>query len=509
MTTDRTGGAPEGARSDLAEPAGLVALNMLEFVARFTRERADFVTTLYSTLHRRLAGVVGLILLGTLHAGCGTQAPTRPNVLLVIISGLRADHVSSYGYRRVTTPAVDSLATTGVLYQNALTASPWGPAAQASIETGLFQAEHGLTFERPILGESFQTLAEKLKESGYETFAVSTSSEIGQETGFGQGVDSFVGIQPEQEGSPDDGAAAAESAVTKWIEERATKTAKGPFFACAIFTNPRLPLNPPGEYRDKFIEKQIPLPRLDQLTQLWIPFARQFTLGVAELIPDEMAAFVSLYDGEVAYADYRLSRILEALGRTGDLENTLVIVTSDAGEDLGDHGLLADTSRLYDSIIRVPLVMSLPKRIKPGQRIVDQVQTVDLMRTVLALTAAPAGDGGAEGLIAPRPAAITEAHFDPGAARYYGTILPGKDLSAYQLNMVSVRTLDRKYIVTSAGTGALFDLKSDPSELKSILGEQMSAADELQGKLNAWAALLKHPAGDAAGAKTTGAAAAR
>lgn len=409
---------------------------MLESVARFTWEKAKNVATLYSTLLRRLARPSVLVLSVVLFSGCGAPEPVRPNVLLVIISGLRADHVSSYGYRRVTTPAVDSLAKSGALYQNAVTSSPWGPAAHASIVTGLYQAEHGVAFEHPVLDGSFQTLAEKLKDAGYDTFAVSTSSEIGSEAGFGQGIDSFIGIQPEQEGSPDDGAAAAESAVTKWIEGRASKGAKNPFFACAVFTNPRLPLNPPGEYRDKFIEKQIPLPRLDQLAQLWLPFARQFTLGAAALSPDEMAAFVSLYDGEVAYADYRLSRVIDTLQRTGLLNDTLVIVTSDAGEDLGDHGLIADTTRLYDSIIHVPLVMSLPGKIQPGQRIADQVQTVDIMKTVLALAAppaaqgsVPAGDGAS--LMGRRAAAITEARFDPGALRYYRTILPGKDLSPY------------------------------------------------------------------------------
>ena len=90
------------------------------------------MATLYSTLLNRQAGAAALVLGGVLMTGCADQAPVRPNVLLVIISGVRADHVSSYGYMRVTTPAVDSLAKSGVLYQNALSASPWGPAAQAS-----------------------------------------------------------------------------------------------------------------------------------------------------------------------------------------------------------------------------------------------------------------------------------------------------------------------------------------------------------------------------------------
>jgi len=471
------------------------------------------VATLYSTLLGRLGLTTALVFVVS-STGCGTPEPVRPNVLLVVISGLRADHVSSYGYRRVTTPTIDSLAKGGALFQYALTSSPWGPAAQASIATGLYQAEHGVAFEHPILNDSFQTLAEKLKESGYETFTVSTSSEIAPETGFAQGVDSFIGIQPEQEGSPDDGAAAAESALSKWIEEHAGKNASHPFFAAALFTNPHLPFNPPGEYRDKFIEKQIPQPRLDQLTQLWLPFARQYTLGAAELNPDEMAAFVSLYDGEVAYADYRLSRVIEALGRAGLKDDTLIIVTSDTGEDLGDHGMIADTSRLYDSIIRVPLVMNLPGKIQAGQRIADQVQTLDIIKTVMALTAKPAADrpapaGDGTEMMARRAAAITEARFDPGAVKYYETILPGKDLSTYKMNMVAVRTLEEKYIVTSAGTGALFDLKSDPSEQKSVLAERMTQAGELQTKLNAWAALLKQPAAEPAAAKSAGAGAAR
>lgn len=461
-------------------------------------EKGRKVATLYTCFARLLApgisGAAGLAAAALVLAasGCGQSEPVRTSVFLTVISGIRADHASAYGYRKATTPALDALAKEGTLFENAFTPASWGTSAQASLATGLYLAEHGVTFEHPILDASFETLAEKLKENGYATFAVSTDPAVGPDNGFDQGFDTFTGIGPEDEPSPDEGAATAETALIKWLESRKSRAETRPFFATVVLTNPRLPFNPPGEYRDRFLDNPMPLPQLDRLTQLWLPFARQLTLGVASLTPDEMAAFTALYDGEIAYADYRLGRMVEALRTAGVLEETLVIVTSDSGEDLGDHGLLADASRVYDSIARVPLVVRLPGKVPAGQRIADQVQTLDLGKMILATTAPGTGEAAprASGalLMEPRPAAVIEGHYDPGALLYYRSVMPGADVSVYELNMVALRTPEYKYIVTSKGTGALFDLKADPGERTSVLAERAAKIPDLQSKLGAWVA---------------------
>jgi arylsulfatase A-like enzyme len=460
--------------------------------------QGDDVSALYSTAPGRLltATVATLMALAAAACtGCGAKKPARPNVLLVVISGLRADHLSSYGYRRSTTPAIDTLAASGVLYENAIATAPWAPTCQGSIMTGLYPSEHLVIFEHPVLDARLDTAAEKLKAAGYSTFGASTDILIGADSGFAQGFDTFTQVRADEEGLPDEGSATAEKNLLDWIRARVTSKAPQPFFAYILMTNPQLPFNPQGEYRQKFIEKPIPLPRLDQLSQYWIPFARQYSLGLVTLAPEEMGALIALYDGEVAYADYRLGRIVDAMKELELLDDTLLIVTSDAGEDLSDHGAMADASSLYDSMIRVPLVMRLPRKIPAGRRVRDQVQTLDIMKAVLDLTAeggAPAV-GGPTAPMVPRPVAFAEARVDWGALRYYQQIAPGMDLSPLERNLLAARTLDYKYIFNSKKSAALYDLRSDPAETASALNAHVEQARDLSARLDEWGASLNSP----------------
>jgi arylsulfatase A-like enzyme len=341
-----------------------------------------------------------------------------------------------------------------------------------------------------------------MKAGGYDTFGVSTDDLFGQGTGFTQGFDTFKEIHAARQGLPDEGAAAAESELVSWVAKREDRTR--PFFALAVLANPRLPFNPQGEFRQKFLEAAVPQPRLDQLAQFWIPFARQFTLGMVKLTPDETSALVSLYDGEVAYADYRLGRLVDALEKDGRLDDTLVVVAGDAGDDLGDHGQLSDVSNVWDSVVKVPLVMRLPGRVPAGRREPGQVQTLDLMEAIDRLTAPwKGGDGVVEPLMRPRPAAVIEARYEPAAILYYQSVMPAADTAIFQRNLLAVRTTASKYILSSQGGEALFDLAADPRETRSIAQERMADAREMAARLNAWASALRPPPGAVPGPADT------
>ncbi len=419
-------------------------------------------------------------------------------MLLLVVASLRADHASGYGYRRDTTPALDALASSGILYENAVTTAPWGPTAQASLLTGLPPTQHAVVFDHPVLEPALVSLAESLKTSGYATLGVSTDPAIGGDWGFDQGFDTFVEVAPDQQGAPDEGSAAAEKALLDWVAAR--RAGAEPFFAYVLLSNPRLPFDPPGEFRQKFVESPVPLPRLEQLSQYWLPFARQLAMGLATLTPEETGALVSLYDGEVAYADYRIGRIVEALRASGRLDRTLIVITSDLGEDLGEHGLLADSSHLYDSIVRVPLVMRLPGRVPQGRRVAEQVQSVDVGRAVLALTAPgpspPTSPPPPAAFPMPaRPEAILEGRVDPATIRAYRALLPGEDLSVLERNLLAVRTGDYKFVYSSQGTATLYDLKADPGETRAVIRERPEVATELAAKLDAWATSMGTPLG--------------
>ena len=431
---------------------------------------------------------VGLWLVAS--AGCSKAAPGKPNILVVVISSLRADHSSAYGYARATTPNIATLAGAGTLYEMAITPTPWSPAAHASMLSGRYLSEHGVTFENPRLAEGLDTVAEHLKEEGYATLAVVTDSAISREAGFGQGFDEFVEIRPEESAAPDDGAVAAEEAVLGLLKKR--KEAGTPIFAYVVLKNPALPWNPPQEYRERFLDQPVVQPEVDRLSQLWLPFARQYTMGLLMMPPGELTTLAALYDGEIAYADYRLGRILEGIDDEGLGENLAVFVTSDGGEDLGEHGLIADPSSLFDTIIHVPLVAKWPGRIPAGARVSDQVVTIDLPAAVLAVARRdPAADAPIGDLFKKRPVAICEAPHDPEAIRYFRSLRPAEDPSIFERNLLAVRTPQHKFVVTSLGTAALFDLKADPQERVSVLEAETDKAAELNAHLGSWAAGLR------------------
>lgn len=442
-------------------------------------------------------------------AGCGKEKPARPDVLLVILSGTRADHTSIGGYHHDTTPTLKELAATGTVFEGAVTTAPWSLAATASILTGRYLSEHAVVFDHPILEGSLETLSEKMRAAGYSTGAVVTDPAIGSGNGFAQGIDHFVGLDPQQEGSPDDGAATAEMNLSAWLETRGGNAATTPLFGWVVLTNPRLPFAPPAEFQQKFLEQPIELPRLERLSQLWLPFARQIALGIARIEPEEMSALKALYDGEIAYADYRLGRILDGLKKAGTLDDTLVIVTSDSGEDLGDHELLADASNLYEPVVRVPLVMRLPGRVPAGRRETAQVQTRDLFDAILKLSASREGELSPDAIMPPRAETILEAPADPTALRGYLELAPDADLTAFQRNLIAVRTQKSKYLVSSRNMQGLFDLAADPAESRSALEAQPDEAKRLATVLGQWVATLQAPAwippGRAGGAGAPGA----
>ncbi len=429
-------------------------------------------------------------------AACSRDAASRPHCLVVVMSGVRADHTGPGGGPRATTPALDALAATGAWFGSAITVSASPISAHASIQTGLHPSEHNVTPDHPVMVAQLETLAEKLKSAGYTTAAFNTDAAMGRGNGFAQGFDTFEEILPDENGLPEGGAAAAEERFKSWLEARGGAAASSPFFAYVTLITPRLPFSPPAEYQNKFMDTVVAIQRQEKLAQLWIPFARQFTLGLAGLTEDERAVLTSLYDAEIAYTDYRLGRLIDLLRQHQLLDSTLVVVTSDTGEDLGQHGAYADTMNLHDSIVRVPLAVSLPGRIKAAERIAAQVQPTDLMKLILTVTAAPASAPPAEvsaaTLMGSRPAAFAEARIDPAAMRTYQEAAPpGTDLSFLQRNLLMARTQDYKYVVTSQQNAALFDLKADPGETASVLASRPQVLSDLAGQLESWAGGLR------------------
>jgi len=387
----------------------------------------------------------GALLLGLLGLGPGLLAscsrrPAIRNVLLISIDTLRADHLGSYGFPRTTTPNIDAVAREGVLFRNVYSPVPVTLPAHSSMLTGTLPPVHGVRdnlHER--VPDSSVTLAELLKPRGFATGAVVSSFVLDRRFNLNQGFDSYddrfeelhkIGDVTERKGYE------TTRVATRWLEQHA----KQPFFFFVHYYDPHDGYEPPE------------------------PFASQW--------PDDP------YSGEVAFTDHCVGQVLTKLEQLGLYDSTLIIITGDHGEMLGEHGELNHGFFIYESALRVPLVFRGPRAMGPRQ--VDQpASLIDIVPTVAALlgievpkqvqgrdlSAWLEGDGAG---VTARPLYAETVT----ATRYYGAN-----------SLLGVIENGWKYIETTRPE--LYDLSRDPAETVNLIGEQAARADGLGQELKA------------------------
>lgn len=305
---------------------------------------------------RVFRALIGLYLLGTLFAGASSKSTVSPDIFLITIDTLRADHVHCYGYGNVKTPALDDLAHDGIRFSQAFTPSPITNTSHASILTGLLPGSHGVTDFAVPLANSHPTVAELLKARGYHTAAFIGAVILDSKTlapGFDRGFD-FYDNFPEHS-----------SAKSRWgrLERRGmdvvahaeswlSKHPAGPHFVWVHLYDPHDPYEPP------------------------LPYAQTYK--------------DHLYDGEIAYADSALAHFVTYLKTNGRYRNSVIVAVGDHGEGLGEHHEDTHGIFLYDSTTHVPLIAKLPGAEGAGTTVGAQVRTVDIVPTLLDLAGAAA-----------------------------------------------------------------------------------------------------------------------
>jgi arylsulfatase A-like enzyme/predicted Zn-dependent protease len=274
--------------------------------------------------------------------------PQRPNLLLITIDTLRADRVGVYGSGSGATPTLDALAARGVRFDQAQTAVPLTGPSHATIFTGLYPPVHGVRGNVVFaLGSQYPTLATLLKGKGYDTGAFVGAYPVAAAFGFAQGFDVFdEAFHPSSASEPGAERPAnevADSAI-RWLT--ATDRGNAPFFMWAHFFDPHAPYAPPSPYKESFAGRP--------------------------------------YEGEIAFTDAHIGRLLTVLRDSGRDRNTIVMVLADHGEGLGDHRELSHAVLIYQSTMRVPFIISGPG--VPGGRVVPaRVGTIDVLPTALGL----------------------------------------------------------------------------------------------------------------------------
>lgn len=321
-----------------------------------------------------------LVAVSTLVPACAPEdaAPTARGAVLVVIDTLRADHVGVYGAPADLTPHIDGFAQDAVVYADALAASSWTRPAVASLFTGRYPAAVDMLTKQDALSDEIETLAEQLSGAGISCQAVSTNGNAGRSFGFAQGFEDFHDALP-RIGYPDDvQVTPAEEVTTKALDVLDGLPAEAPFFLFLHYVDPHAPYLPHPEQRaseappGRFDGSRARLNALDNLSD-------------ADRTSEDEARIRHLYAGEVRYCDAWIGTLLDELSQRYDLDELLVVITSDHGEGLWDHGLRGHGQDLYEEMIRVPLVVRFPSGRGPGHGRVDGfVNHVDVAPTVLA-----------------------------------------------------------------------------------------------------------------------------
>jgi choline-sulfatase len=421
------------------------------------------------------------------------NATERPNIVLITVDTLRADHCSAYGYANETTPALQRLASAGARFETAYAPTSETAPSHATIFTGRYPISHGVVKNGLSLSQDQETLAEKLQANGYQTAGFVSSFVLKGKFGWSQGfstyrddfdasdatakIESWEGHRIDE--AFDQRGDVTTREVTRWLWERDRGR---PFFLFVHYFDPHSPYEPPADFERKFA---LPEPGLAGSVSARTDWRR----------------LVRSYDGEIAFVDQQIGRLLDVLDREGLSDDTLVVVTADHGEGLMDHRFMLHGIDVYQESVLVPLVFRWPQKISAGQVHSAPVELVDLGATLLEFAGVDTE---------PRPAGFaatsqTGIRHSLAAAMRAGTSLdPQRPVFLYRRpfpdtyadgvhvngDQFGVRVGKWKLIVGEMEhRRELYDLERDPSESKNLAAEHPEKVAELEGRIRRFRAL--------------------
>lgn len=310
--------------------------------------------------------VAAVSLLALLKVSLSILNKKRPNIVVLLLDTLRADHLSIYGHSRNTTPNLDKFGRENAVYLNVMSAAPWTPPSVASIFTGLYPASHRMmppaSRKKAVktsrgLSSHVHTMAEIFKAAGYYTASVSSNPWIGPEFGYQQGFDSFVHISRAK-------AEEVNNEAFKTLDARKDKS--DPFLLYLHYLDPHDPYKPPPEFKALY-ENAEPL-----------------KYGDDQIYADEMQELLKLYDGEISYLDHHLEMLFQRLKSDGLYDDAVIVIVGDHGEQFMEHGRQGHGYYLYNDELHVPLLVKAPDKRSVVNS--DTVSTVDIFPTLLELS---------------------------------------------------------------------------------------------------------------------------
>lgn len=440
----------------------------------------------------------------------------QSNIIILLMDSVRAANLSCYGYERTTTPQIDAIAAEGTLYEQAASVGCWTLPVHTSLFTGLYPLNHNVTASKAALPSNFSTLAQQLKTQGYQTASFSNNAYVSNITGLTQGFDKvddlwqanntrgvqrtklskliktlegkgklatplvklLRGLQNQrammkrQRNTRDDGAQRTNTKIQEWLQHE--RNSAQPFFIFVNYMECHEPYRPPYPYNEKFLPKRFSPKRATQVGSNK-EIMQRLAAGKGQ---DDIAILRALYDGELHYLDQQIGNLVQQLQTAGLLDDTMLVITSDHGDCLGEHNQIGHRMTLHEPLVHVPLIIRHPTYFHRGERVKQQVSLIDLYPTCLALAGAPL------------PAADSyDFHSLLGEADANRTCVFAENTAPNSMNrLVSrmVRTSRYKYIWNSNQAHELYDLVNDPAESVNLYYDEPAIAQKLNHELEQW-----------------------
>ncbi len=432
--------------------------------------------------------------------------------MVVVWDTARAADVSAHAAGPRTTPVLERLAERATVYTRAGSAAPWTLPSHASLFTGLLPSEHGANETHYRLEEGAETLAEIVARRGYETIAVCANDMVGPAAGLTRGFRRFLPLRevlPAVQEHPRVPAVLrkvlgrADHAYGRFLRHRydhgAARTNRfvdralarvpqdRPVLLFVNYLDAHLPYAPPEPFRSRFLPEGMDAAEamaINQSPPAW--FTRE-----AAMTDRDFDGLRGLYRGEIGYLDARLGELIRILHRHGRWDRAAFALTSDHGENIGDHGLMDHQASVHETLLRVPLVLKDPGQ-RDGRRVDGVVQVHDLAPTLLAR----AGTAFAQPVHG-RPLPVDgEPGRDVAVAEYLAFFpsmelvrkrFPGLDVTSVDRGFRSARgSDDLKLIVDTRGREELFDLRADPGETADLAADRPEDVARLRAQLPDW-----------------------
>lgn len=391
------------------------------------------------------------------------------NAILVMIDTLRADHVPPYGPTRVQAPVLGLIAERGTLFERFSAVEDWTKPSCATMLTGLYPNTHKAQTDDVRLPASVRMVSEELKAAGWTTAAFIANGYVSDKFGFNRGWDQYTNFIRESKPTR---AENVFGRALEWIEQHKDR----PFYAYIHTIDPHVPYAPPEEFLKLYDDKPYDGPIVPSKTHLQVEEIKKRTMQVTDRDKERL---VALYDGEISYHDGHLGSFLKRLDELGLLEETLVVVTSDHGEEFWDHDSVGHGHSIFQELVHVPFLLMWKGVIPTGRRVADNHDHTVIVPTIFEALGLPPPDYCEGRSVLPRALGREE-------------IGPHAGFSTHQGDRMAVWSGRHKFQLSGAVRGALFDLEQDPHcrtdrdderpitvrYMRALLGSFMGAPDK-------------------------------